>query len=109
MKRKRKTALSATQQKKLLRITVGIIVVTVLWVVFAPGRGIFFLRQQKKHLAELKVEQKRLSLENNQMEQDIKQLQSSKEYLEQVAREEHGMVKDNEIVFDFAKERKKKE
>lgn len=109
MKRKRKKALSATQQKKLLRIVVGIVVFTLLWVVFAPGRGIFFLHQQKKHLAELKIEQKRLTLENNEMEQDIKQLQSNKKYLEHVAREEYGMVKDNEIIFNFAKEKKKKE
>jgi len=109
MKRKRKTALSSTRKKKLLRISVCVIVLTVLWVVFAPGRGIFFLHQQNKHLAELKAEQKRLSLENSKMEKDIQQLQNSKEYLEKVAREEHGMVKDNEIIFNFVKEKKKKE
>ncbi len=109
MKRKRKTALSATRKKKLLRIAVCVIVLTALWVVFAPGRGVLFLHQQNKRLAELKAEQKRLSLENNKMERDIQQLQNSKEYLEKVAREEHGMVKDNEIIFNFAKEKKKKE
>ncbi len=80
-----------------------------LWVVFAPGRGIFFLHQQKKDLAALEFEQKRLIQENKEMEKDIKRLQSDKEYLEKVAREEHGMLKKNEMVFDFAKEKKKKE
>ncbi len=80
-----------------------------LWVVFAPGRGIFFLHQQNKQLAELKAEEKQLSLENIRMGTDIQQLQSSKEYLEKVAREDHGMVKDNEIIFNFAREKKKKD
>ncbi len=80
-----------------------------LWVVFAPGRGIFFLHQQKKDLAALEFEQKRLIQENKEMEKDIKRLQSDKEYLEQVAREDHGMLKENEMVFDFAKKKKKKE
>ena len=109
MKRKRKTALSSSQQKKLLRIAVCMAVITVLWVVFAPGRGFFFLHQQKKHLAELKIEQQSLSLENDKMEEDIQQLQSSKEYLEQVAREDHGMVRDNEIIFDFARKKQRKD
>ncbi len=93
----------------MLRFSVCIIVVALLWVVFAPGRGIFFLQQQKKHLAAFKVEQKRLIKENKEMGLAIKRLQSDDGYLEKIAREEHGMLKKNEMVFDFEKEKKKKE
>ncbi len=79
-----------------------------LWIFFAPGRGIFFLHQQKKDLVALKVEQERLIQENMEMEQAIKRLQSDEGYLEKVAREEYGMLKKNEMVFDFAKKKKKK-
>ena len=46
--------------------------------------------------------------ENKEISEAIERLQSDEEYLEQVAREEHGMLKENEMVFDFGKEKKKK-
>ncbi len=108
MKHKRKTSLSPLQQKRLLRISLCILGATLLWIVFAPGRGMFFLYQQKRHLAALTAEQEALILKNQELELEVERLQSDEEYLEQVAREEHGMLKKNEMVFDFAKEKKKK-
>jgi cell division protein FtsB len=108
MKKKPKTPLSPLQRKRLLRISLGIIVLVLLWVVFAPGSGMYHLRQQKKYLAALTAEQEILIQQNREMEQNMERLQNDKEYLEQVAREEHGMLKDNEMVFDFAKKKKKK-
>lgn len=108
MKQKRKTSLSPLQQKRLLRISLCIVGVALLWIVFAPGRGLFFLHQQKKELALLKAEQEELIVNNRELAEDVERLQSDEEYLERVAREEHGMLKENEMVFDFAKEKKKK-
>lgn len=96
------------QRKRLLRISLYIFGAVLLWIVFAPGRGMLSLHQQKKHLAELMAEQEVLIIKNKELEKDVKRLQSDEEYLEQVAREEHGMLKKNEMVFDFAKEKKKK-
>jgi cell division protein FtsB len=107
-KPKPKTFLSPLQRKRLLRISFSIVIVLVLWLVFAPGRGMFYLYQQKRHLTVLEAEKKQMIQENKEMALAIERLQNDKEYLEQVAREEHGMLKDNEIVFDFAKEKKKK-
>jgi cell division protein FtsB len=100
--------LSVVEGKQLFRISIAIAVLVLLWIVFAPGSGMFHLRQQKKHLAKLKAEQEVLTQQNKEMKEDIERLQTDKGYLEQVARENHGMLKENEIVFDFAKEKKKK-
>jgi cell division protein FtsB len=105
---KTKRPLSAVEGKQLFRITVAIVVLVLLWIVFAPGSGMFHLRQQKKHLAELKTQQEVLTRQNKEMKEDIERLQTDKGYLEEVAREDYGMLKDNEMVFDFAKEKKKK-
>lgn len=105
-KQKPKTPLSPLQRKRLLRISLGIIVLVLLWVVFAPGSGMYHLYQQKKNLAALTAEQEMLIQQNKEMEQDIERLQNDKEYLEQVAREKYGMLKANEMVFDFAKKEK---
>ncbi len=96
------------QRKRLLRISLYVFGAVLLWIVFAPGRGMFFLHQQKKHLAVLMAEQEALIVKNKELEKDVERLQSDEEYLEQVAREEHGMLRENEMVFDFAKEKKKK-
>ena len=106
MKQKPRKSLSPIQQKRLLRISFGIFILVLLWLVFAPGRGIFYLQQQKKYLASLEAEQEILVQQNKEMKQNVERLQSDKEYLEQLARDEHGMLKDNEIVFDFAKKKK---
>ena len=108
MKRKPKTTLSALQRKRLLRISLVIGLVVVLWVVFAPGSGLFQLHQQKKKLARLEAEKQQMIQENKEISEAIERLQSDEEYLEQVAREEHGMLKENEMVFDFGKEKEKK-
>jgi cell division protein FtsB len=107
MKQKPKTPLSSLQRKRLLRISFGIFVLVLLWIVFAPGNGMYHLRQQKKYLAELTAEQEELVQQNKEMEEDIERLQNDEEYLEEVAREKHGMLKDNEMIFDFAEKKKK--
>ncbi len=105
-KQKPKTSLSPLQQKRLLRISLGIVIFSLLLIFFSPGIGIYHQHQQKKYLADLKADQERLAQQNKEMERDIERLQNDKEYLEQVAREKHGMLKDNEMVFDFAREKK---
>ena len=105
---KPRRSFSVVEGKRLFRISVVAVVLVLLWILFAPGSGMFHLRQQKKHLAGLKAEQEVLSQQNKEMKEDIERLQSDKGYLEKVAREDHGMLKDNEMVFDFAKEKKKK-
>jgi len=107
-KKFRTPPLSGLERNQLLRLSLVIVILSLLWLVFAPGSGLYHLRQQNKHLAALVVEQEILVQQNREMKQDIERLQNDKEYLEQVAREKHGMLKENEMVFDFAKEKKKK-
>ncbi len=103
-----KTSLSPLQRKRLTRLTIGMIVVALLWLFFAPGNGLYHIRQQKKQLATLSAERDQLIRQNRIMEEDIERLQHDKAYLEQVAREKHGMLKDNELVFDFSKPKQEK-
>lgn len=107
-KEKPKTVMSPIQRKRLLRISFIMIVFVLLWVVFAPGKGVYHLRQQKKQIARLVVDRQILIKQNDEMEKDIERLRNDQEYLEQIAREEHGMLKENEIVFDFTRKEKKR-
>lgn len=107
-RQQKKTPLSSLQRKRLLRITLGMLAAALLWIFFAPGSGVYHIQQQKKQLAILEAQREKLILQNTAMEQEIERLQHDKAFLEQVAREEHGMLQDNELVFDFSEEDQKK-
>ncbi len=96
------------QRRRLWKISTAIVILTLLWIVFAPGHGLYFLHKQKKYLAELQAEQQTLIENNKKLAEDVERLQTDQEYLEKIAREEHGMLKENEMVFDFSRKKKKK-
>lgn len=107
MKQKPKTSHTPLQRKRLKRLIGIVVTIALLWLVFAPGSGLFHLHQRSKYLAGLEAESEALVQQNSDITRDIERLQNDNEYLEQVAREEHGMLKDNEMVFDFSEKKKK--
>ncbi|MFY7697449.1 MAG: septum formation initiator family protein [Legionella sp.] len=55
----------------------------------------------EKKLAQQKLENKRLLARNNAMQADIVELKSGDQALEELARYELGMVKNNEVYYYF--------
>ncbi len=97
------------RDKKMMWLLGGMVTIFFLfWVLFAPGRG--FLQYLKLHreMATLTEENARLEAKNVELVADIKKLQSDNAYLEKIAREKHGLLKKDEMVFDFKKPEKKK-
>jgi cell division protein FtsB len=86
-----------------------VIVFFLLWILFAPGRGLVQYLQLKKEMATLAEENNRLEAKNAELTEDIKRLRSDDKYLEEVARKKHGLLKKNETVFEFEPPKKKKE
>jgi cell division protein FtsB len=110
MKRTYKTPLSPLQQKKLYRISILLVGILLLAIFFTPGKGLFFLRKQKIQVATLNAEKQAMVEKNNALREDIKRVTTDMRYLEEVAREQHGLLKKEEMVFDFSpKEEKKRE
>jgi cell division protein FtsB len=98
------------QDKKMLWILGGIIVLFfLLWIVFAPGRGLLHYMKLRQEIAALTEENSRLEARNVELAEDIKRLRSDDKYLEEVARKKHGLLKKNETVFEFEPPKKKKE
>ena len=96
------------QQKKLYRISLLLVVIFLLVLFFAPGKGLFFLRRQKMQVVALNVEKQKLVEKNNVMREEIKRVTTDVRYLEEVAREQHGLLKKDEMVFDFSPKEQKK-
>jgi len=59
------------------------------------------LRKVGQRLARIEEENKRLFQENKRLEEEIKALEGDTFYIEKIAREELGMVKKGEIVYEI--------
>ena len=80
-----------------------------LWILFAPQTGVVSLLRQKSELKALKAETEELRLQNEALRAEIEKLREDPAYLEEVARRDYGLLKENERVYDFAKPDDKKQ
>jgi cell division protein FtsB len=77
-----------------------------LWIIFAPQRGVFDMFRAQKQLKEIQTENRRLVEENKTLQEEIDRLQNDPSYLEEKARKEYGMLKENETLYIFKKGKK---
>ncbi len=63
--------------------------------------GYLNLRKVGQRLARIEEENERLVQENKRLEEEIKALEGDPFYIEKIAREELGMVKKGEIVYEI--------
>ncbi|MBU4128816.1 septum formation initiator family protein [bacterium] len=63
--------------------------------------GYLDLRKVGQRLARIEEENKKLARENKRLEEEIKALEGDPFYIEKIAREELGMVKKGEIVYEI--------
>ena len=82
----------------------GIVVLAMLlfWHLFSSYglRGYF---QLKRELAAQQAENDRLQEQNQQLLLDLKRFSKDDAFFSEIARKQHGMIKKNEIIFDFDK------
>ena len=77
-----------------------------LWIVFAPNRGIVALYRARAEIMKLQAENKKLAEENLALQEEINRLQDDPAYLEEKARKDYGMLKENEVLYIFKKKEK---
>jgi cell division protein FtsB len=106
MKKRPRTSLTPLQKKKLIGIGVCLAIVAFLWVIFAPHMGVYSLFRQRSKLSQLQVENVEIKEKNVFLQKEIERIQNDPEYFEKVARDKYGLLKDNEMVFEFTSGRK---
>ena len=67
------------------------------------NRGFVDNYLMSKRLAQLKLQNKVITIENNELKKKILLLRSNFNYMEMIARNELGMVKKGDIVYRWAK------
>lgn len=70
------------------------------WILFSSNGAIKY-RTVQKQLQAVQDENIKLSAENEQLKIEIEKLKSDPTYLEEVARKDYGLVRKNEMIFDF--------
>jgi len=91
-----------------LLLIAGIILVLCLagWLLVSP-HGMVRSYRLHREISRLKEETDRLARENQALREEIRRLKSDPAYIEEVARKELGMIRENEILFDFGGKRRK--
>lgn len=97
------------EKKALWFLGVTVMVLLLLWVLFAPGKGYLHYRKIQREIETLTQENRRLEDKNDELSKDIERLKANDGYLEEVARQKHGLLKKNETVYEFEPPKKKKE
>ena len=95
--------LTSREKKLLPHIGLLLALLVILWIVFAPGRGMLALHRAQKEVEKLQAENLRMAEENRLLQQEVKRLQSDPAYLEDKARKEYGLLKENELLYLFKK------
>lgn len=102
-RKKPKKKLTALQQNRLLKISLLIVSGVLLWLIFAPGTGVFGLMKLRQEAARLEEQTRELRNSNEALRAEIDRLKNDPDYLERIAREKYGLLKKNEQMFDFSR------
>lgn len=94
---------SSREKKQLSYFGLLFATLLILWIVFAPNRGILALYKSQKEIEILQAENRRLEEENRVLQEEINRLQDDPTFLEERARKEYGMLKENEVLYIFKK------
>ena len=94
-------------EKKLLLYSASFFaMILVLWIIFAPNRGVLDMIGSRSEIKRLQAENQRLAGENKALQEEINRLENDPSYLEEKARKEYGMLKENEVLYIFKKKKK---
>lgn len=94
---------SNREKKQLIYWGLFLASLLLFWIVFAPNRGVVALYKAKEEITRLQEENRRLAQENKVLQEEINKLQDDPAYLEEKARKEYGMLKENEVLYIIKK------
>lgn len=94
--------LSPIQEKRYYQIVFILIVLAVVWLILSPQSGLLALWKKRSELQDLQQQTVVLQEENDRLQKEIDRLENDPQYLEEIARREHNLLKKNERVFEFA-------
>ena len=101
--------LSPVQESRVIKIVFALMIIAVLWIIFAPGSGLVTLISKRSELKKLQQDTLQIEQQIDRLQGDIDRLHNDPSYLEDVARKDFGLLKKNEKVYDFSTTKTKKD
>jgi len=95
------------ERKKILLLSLFILLLGGGWIVFGPY-GVIKFYNLRNELKIINARNQQLKEENEALQKEIHRLTKDQAYIEEVARKKFGLIKKNEIIFEFEERRKKK-
>ncbi|GAB7026120.1 FtsB family cell division protein [Geotalea toluenoxydans] len=92
-------------RKRMLLIPAGIIVFILFFTIFGD-RGLLRIYHLNKDNKEIQEHLQSLKTENEKLKREIEALRSDRRYLESIARRDFGLVRQNEVIYQFPPEKK---
>lgn len=92
-----------TAKKKFVKglfLGLFLIILIVSWLAFGD-RGFIYLYRMEQERQEYLERIRRLELANKELRDEINRLQNNRDYIEETARKELGLLKDNEVIYKF--------
>lgn len=86
--------------RRVLFIAAGAIIFILFFTIFGE-RGLLRIYHLNCELQEVNSRIEELKAENNQLRRELDALRSDRRYLESIARRDFGMVRSNEIIYQF--------
>ena len=94
--------MSIREKRKLRNVIFAGTLFFIVWFLFSPW-GLIRYYRVNTDLEKARETNLQLKEKNRLLEEEIDKLSNSPEYIEKVAREKYGLIKKNEIIFDFSK------
>ena len=82
-------------------VYLAVILFLLSWILVWGNNSFYHVWKQKRAIRELKIQSDRIKAENDSLNHATNRLKTDPEAAEEVAREEHGMIKPDEVIYRF--------
>jgi cell division protein FtsB len=92
-------------EKKMYLIPAGCVIFILFFTVFGD-KGLLRIFELKQDKTRIETRLTDTKTENEKLKQEIVALKSDRRYLESIARKDFGLVRSNEVIYQFPQEKK---
>lgn len=96
---------SGKQKNTAKGLSITALIVLIIFLLFSTN-GLFRYYRLKQSLHTIRTANEELLKQNEQLAAEIERLKNDPEYLEEIARKHYGLIKKNEMIFNFKKKKR---
>lgn len=94
------------EKKRIVFLVTLALFIVLLWLAFSPN-GFLNYYGLKTSAAKLRIKNQNVAKKNDELQRENARIEKDPAYIEELARTKYNMVKENEIVIEFNKKKKR--